>query len=113
MSDALTFAERDAIDRYDGPVTICPPRTFSEPAPVTKVKWKSSDVKWLMDPFSGCRRRGTRPDFERDRTIARMGRAGATQVAIAKATGLTLSGAHFALHRLGLHHEWKAARAAA
>lgn len=46
MRDELTAEERAAIAAYKGPVTVCPPRTFSEDPTHTKTWQEQKNETW-------------------------------------------------------------------
>ena len=94
MPDTLSPEERSAIDAYDGPVTACPPRTFTKGA-----EWT---VKDSINRMFARKKKPLR--VSRRAECARLVAAGKNGPEIAEAMGVTISGAYQACLRYGL--EW-------
>lgn len=99
MPDILTTEEREAIEAFDGPVTTCPPRTFTEDTPA--VSWRQS-----MDSFFTRETRKkagrTRRNQTRERYVALI-EAKKTKEEIAEALGITVDGVRKAMRRYRLN----------
>ena len=136
MPDVLTKSEREALRRFQGKVTVCPPRTHSDMEQGWQFgksrglgPWNGAELKsrdWDPDadpppvkaseftpsvvpaPAPRARKRGPHLNVARDAVIRRMVAEDATAEAIAAETGLALGSVMPALKRLGLFETYRA-----
>lgn len=91
MSDTIPADMRAAIDAYDGPVTVCPPRTFALDASETIPIERSIKAHW-------DKRRAARKSM--DDRVARLFNDGKSPSQIAEAVGLAANTVQKRLNRL-------------
>lgn len=96
MPDDLTPDERQAIDAYDGPVTVCPPQTFSE---------GSEDVSWratMGNLFNAKKREAQRRSKARRERYAELHRQGKTPREMAAILGVSETAVRRSMRRYRL-----------